>query len=404
MAKVWKREWSTPKGEKREAWVADWFSMSGNKRHRHIKTFARKKDAEEFLDTVKHDIRKGVHTIDRKATVADACALWLDKVEKIGKRERGTLKQYREHTELHINPRIGSRRLATLTAPDVVAFADQLQKELSRPMARKVMVSLKSVLRTAQTRGRVAQNVAHGIVIESGQRGKAHLEVGKDLPTTGEMELILRHARPNLRAHATIATLMLTGIRCSELRGLPWKDIDTTDNRVHVRRRADRFNAFGPPKSRKGQRSIKVPPSLIAILKQWRFARPKSEFDLVFPRDNGGVQSRDDVAAIYTRAQVAAGLTVPGVDKKGKPVLDKNGKPTLVAKYSGPHTLRHYHASLCANKKERGGLGLSLKETQERLGHATLAMTADTYGHLFDETEDDGALEAFAQRMLHAVG
>jgi integrase len=389
MAKVWKREWSTPKGEKREAWVADWFSMSGNKRHRHIKTFARKKDAEEFLDTVKHDIRKGVHTINRKATVADACALWLDKVEKIGKRERGTLAQYKQHVDLHIVPRIGAHKLATLTAPDVVAFADQLQKELSRPMARKILVSLKSVLRTAQTRGKVAQNVAHGIVIESGERERAPLEVGKDLPTTGEMELILRQARPDLRAHSMIMTLMLTGIRCSELRGLRCSDIDWKENRIRIAQRADRYNAFGPPKSRKGRRSITVPSALIALLLQWRARRVASEFDLVFCREDGGVHSRDDVAAIYAEAQIAAGIATA----EGK------------AKYSGPHSLRHYHASLCANSIDRGGLGLTMKETQDRLGHATLAMTADLYGHLFPETKETAQrLEAFAQHMLRAVG
>jgi integrase len=73
------------------------------------------------------------------------------------------------------------------------------------------------------------------------------------------------------------------------------------------------------------------------------------------------------------------------------------------AKYLGLHTLRHFAASFMLHRREDGGLGLTLKQTQERLGHATLSMTADLYGHLLP-VEDDGTGLAAAERHLFAVG
>ena len=64
------------------------------------------------------------------------------------------------------------------------------------------------------------------------------------------------------------------------------------------------------------------------------------------------------------------------------------GKPVLTIKYTGLHALRHFYASWCINPLDRGGLGLPPKVVQDLLGHSTLAMTTDTYGHLFPRSED----------------
>ena len=65
-------------------------------------------------------------------------------------------------------------------------------------------------------------------------------------------------------------------------------------------------------------------------------------------------------------------------------VVDKDGKP----KYSGLHALRHFYASWCINPRERGGLGLPAKVVQQLLGHSSIVMTMDTYGHLFPANDD----------------
>jgi integrase len=69
------------------------------------------------------------------------------------------------------------------------------------------------------------------------------------------------------------------------------------------------------------------------------------------------------------------------------------------AKYTGLHALRHFYASWCINRTEDGGLGLPIKMVQHRLGHASIQMTADRYGHLFPRG-DDGKELAAAERAL----
>jgi integrase len=76
-------------------------------------------------------------------------------------------------------------------------------------------------------------------------------------------------------------------------------------------------------------------------------------------------------------------------------VVTKAGK----AKYSGLHALRHFYASWCINRRVDGGLELPLKVVQARLGHGSIQMTADHYGHLFPRG-DDGAELAAAERAF----
>jgi integrase len=63
------------------------------------------------------------------------------------------------------------------------------------------------------------------------------------------------------------------------------------------------------------------------------------------------------------------------------------------------HSFRHFYASFCINRKADGGLELPLKLVQERMGHSTIAMTADTYSHLFPRV-DDGRELAEAEKSL----
>ena len=77
-------------------------------------------------------------------------------------------------------------------------------------------------------------------------------------------------------------------------------------------------------------------------------------------------------------------------------VVTADGK----AKYTGLHALRHFFASWLINRKEDGGLGLPPKVVQERLGHASIVMTMDVYGHLFPRGDDSKELEDAATALL----
>jgi integrase len=83
---------------------------------------------------------------------------------------------------------------------------------------------------------------------------------------------------------------------------------------------------------------------------------------------------------------------------------DGNGKPipAMAPKYSGLHALRHFYCSWCAARRQDGGLGLPLKTVQARMGHSTLAMTADRYGHLFPSQDDAEVLAAGEKALMGA--
>ena len=78
-------------------------------------------------------------------------------------------------------------------------------------------------------------------------------------------------------------------------------------------------------------------------------------------------------------------------------VVTKDGK----AKYTGMRRLRHFYASWCINRLEDGGMGLPPKIVQELMGHTTITLTMDVYGHLFPRGDDTMAF-AEAERALLA--
>jgi integrase len=378
---VRKRTWTTRSGEAKEAWIADYVDADGD---RHIKTFDRKKDAEAWSQQVGVDVRAGTHTPAAKSiTVAQAAADWLAYVRG-EKRERATLAQYTSHAR-HINERIGKVKLAKLTTPSVNALRDDLLASLSRPLARKVLTSLKSILKEAQRRGNVAQNVALPVRIAVDRRGEGKLQYGVDIPTRQEIKQIIDAATGYGGRHRPLLMMAIfTGLRASELRGLRWQDVDLARGELHVRQRADLYNTIGSPKSRAGARTVPLPPVVVNALRQWKIACPRSDLDLVFPTRSGQVLRHSHVQRqTFTRVLRAAG------------VVDAQGKP----KY-GVHSLRHFYASWCINRKADGGLELPPKLVQARLGHASVSITFDVYGHLFPRGDDGSELDEASRLLL----
>jgi len=395
---VRKRTWTTAKGDAREAWIASYTDAGGVRR---LKTFARKKEADAFAATAHVEVRAGVHVADSASvTVKAAADMWLTSAEAAGL-ERSTVAQYTQHVNLHIAPYIGGTKLSALTIPLIRAFEDRLREEGRSPaMARKVLVSLGTLIADAQERGLAARNPIRDLRVRRGgkerraeRRQKGKLKVGVDIPRPDEIKAIVGALEGRWRP--VLLTAIFTGLRASELRGLRWSDVDLAKREVRVEQRADRFNAIGAPKSESGARTVPLPPLVANALKEWKLACPKGELDLVFPNRGGGVESH---RAIRGRglipSQIRAGVTVVIAGQ-----LDKDRKPIMAAKYTGLHSLRHFYASWCINRPADGGLGLPLKVVQERMGHASVVMTSDVYGHLFPNG-DDGEEMAAAERAL----
>jgi integrase len=372
---VRKRKWVTSKGEPKEVWIADYTDQDGT---RHIETFAKKKDADAFHATVKVDVRKGVHTPHSKSiTVAEAGAKWITSGENNGL-ERATLESYPQHLTRHIVPYLGPVKLSRLTVPMVREFKDKLHANgCSAAMIKRVVVDLGSILSDAQERGLVAQNVVRSLSPrkkrrEHERRQKGKLKVGVDIPTLDEIRAIIAHLKGRWRP--LILTAIFTGLRASELRGLRWEDVDLKKGELHVRQRADKFNTIGKPKTAAGER-----------VREWKLACPKSELGLVFPTGAGQIEYHSNIVTRgLAPAQIAAG------------VITKDG----TAKYSGLHSLRHFYASWLINRKVDGGWELPAKVVQERLGHSSIVMTMDTYGHLFPRSDDRAELAAVERALL----
>jgi integrase len=237
-------------------------------------------------------------------------------------------------------------------------------------MARKVLSSLKSLLRHAQANGDVAQNVALAVKIKKNKRDKKKLEVGVDIPTAEEIRAIVGAATGTTKP--LLLTAIFAGLRSSELRGLRWSDVELKQGKLEVRQRADRYGKIGSPKSESGHRTMPLAPQVVQALREWKLQCPKGT-GLVFPAVSGAaVALHNNTVRAFTAAVRAAG------------VVDQDGNP----KYTGLHALRHFFASWCINPNKRGGLGLAAKEVQTLLGHSTIAMTMDTYGHLFPDSDD----------------
>jgi len=411
-----KRTWKTAKGAEKQAWIVDYVDQAGA---RHIKTFDRKKEADHFAATAHIEVRQGTHTADSQSvTIAEAGELWITTCEQSGL-ERSTLDQYRAHLDYHIIPYLGRMKLSQVSAATVRKFEDDLLAGAptldsegsevaprSQAMKKKVRGSLGAIVADAQERGLVARNVVRELRArrkpgrenraEKRQRGK--LKIGVDIPTPDEIRALIGQLRGRWRSF--FLTAIFAGLRSSELRGLRWADIDFEKRELHIRQRADRYNVIGRPKTEAGERSIPLPPMVLNALREWRLVCPKGERDLVFPTGAGNIEGHTNIVLRgFIPAQVAAGVTTAMIDGDGKPTLDKDGAPAMTGKYSGLHSLRHFFASWCINRKVDGGLELPPKVVQERLGHSSITMTMDVYGHLFPRGDDLEEL-ALAEKSL----
>jgi integrase len=376
-----KRTWRSNSGEQRTTWQADYSDQAGK---RHRQSFGTKREADAWLVTTRHEVSQGTHSPKNNSiTVVEAGQTWLAQGVTDGL-EASTIRQYRQHLG-HIVPLLGAHRLAQLTVATIKAFRnDLIASGHSRVMAKKVVSSLGAILTDAQATGRVGQNVVRAEIQQNRtatrrrrmveKRRERRIEEGVDFPTKDELRRMM--AVPG-RWHALVVTAILAGLRASELRGLRWPDVNFPTKAIEVRQRADRFNKIGPLKSPAGAREIPMGPYLTNTLREWKLACPKGSLDLVFPNSKGNIET---LFAIHyrglARLEREAGITGIG-----------NGP-----KYS-MHNLRHAAASLWIESEPP-------KRVQYLMGHSTIALTFDVYGHLWRSEGDEAAAAALEHRLI----
>ncbi|MFL5118983.1 MAG: tyrosine-type recombinase/integrase [Microvirga sp.] len=306
-------------------------------------------------------------------TVAVAAAQWLKACETAGL-ERSTTLHYAQHVEQHIRPFIGCLKLTQVTTPKVYAFLDELRANGRSPeMVRRALQSLGRVFKFAKGRGLAGHNPVPDVQLKASRRGKDRVEI----PTKDELRTIINAAAGRWRP--LVITALFTGLRASELRGLRWADVDLNRKVLRVRQRADAWKVLGAPKTAAGLREVPLAPIVVNTLREWKLGCPAGDLDLVFPNGAGNVEDHANITARgWNPVQVAAGL----VSLRGKP------------KYNF-HSLRHAAASMFIEQ------GMNPKRIQTVMGHSSIQVTYDVYGHLFtDDDADQAAMQAIQTRLL----
>jgi len=175
------------------------------------------------------------------------------------------------------------------------------------------------------------------------------------------------------RLHALWHLLALTGMRRGEALGLQWDDIDLEAASLSVRRALipnGREVVTSEPKTARGRRVIALDPGTVAVLKgqaarqleEQAHAKSWSETGLIFTREDGEALHPEVVSRFFRQAVKRALL------------------PAIRL-----HDLRHTHATLALRA------GIHPKVLSERLGHASISITLDTYSHAIPAMQEEAA-------------
>lgn len=167
--------------------------------------------------------------------------------------------------------------------------------------------------------------------------------------------------------HVLFALLLGTGLRPGEAPGLKWADFDPAKRSLRVQRvwaRGDSGHKFQQPKTAKSRRNVELPAGLIRLLLAHCEQQPANELDLMFASEAGTPLNERNVTTRHF-----------------KKILERAGLPEDVRLYD----LRHTHATLLLIA------GTHPKIVSERLGHATVTLTLDTYSHVLPGMQSDSA-------------
>ena len=208
-------------------------------------------------------------------TVAKAAELWLESCEAAGL-ERTTIAAYRQHAEAA--HRAADRRApgsrnspCRWCAPSRIGCAGRAlggDGAQCPPLARRAS----SPTRRAAAWWRRTWSLAAQSRRVAPRRGRRQAQGRHRNPDTRRDARDRRQLDRAGRYRPLLLTAIFTGLRASELRGLPWADVDLKRGELHVRQRADRYGALGRPKSEAGERTLPLPPMVINALREHRLA------------------------------------------------------------------------------------------------------------------------------------
>lgn len=370
---------------------------------RRCKNFARRKDAQKFLENPKVT---GVHDAVN-VTAGQAADHWIDVCRNIGRNgrppvARSTIKPYERHAryfnavEIKVDGqpvKLGDIFLERLTKAHCEALRKNLIQEFSWENARKHFTSFKSILTQARADDMMQHEPAEFVFIRPKTRKPGYdLTDNEKVPQIAEIRQLLctmrkrvrisnrQLRRRRLRYNLIFKTMTFGGTRPGEALGLSWPNVDFKRGGLRIVQDVDDDGSIGELKSKASYRFISMPDHYMRQLKWWRKLCPASEHELVFPNWSGKVEFLSNLNRRgWQPLLIEAGL------------VDENGRH----KYP-PKSLRHARASLEIDS------GANPKELQTLMGHSSIRVTFDVYGHLFEahnERRQDRANQIASQLL-----
>lgn len=326
---------------------------------RLTKTFRKRADAKAWRIDAQAGIRRGTLRAG-EMTLRDAAATWLAGAAAGAVRNRSgdlykpsVVRSYEAALRLRVLPDLGARRLTDIERADLQALVDGLVTAGDGASTiRNALMPLRAIYRRALVRGDVAVNPTTGLELPAvrGRRGR--------VASPDEAKRLLAALQ---RDRALWATAMFAGLRRGELRALTWDAVDFDGGVIRVVASWDRKAGSVAPKSRAGRRTVPMPAALRVQLAEHRLqtGRPSG---LVFGRT---AELPFDPSTVVDRARgawAAAGLADIGL-----------------------HECRHTFASLMI------AAGVNAKALATYMGHASVTITFDLYGHLMPGNEAEAA-------------
>lgn len=297
-----------------------------------------------------------------------------------------TYSQTVSELKTHLLPVFGNIRVEKITLPMVQVFVNKIANNPNLgSVSLKIILSInKRILKYAVNLQLITVNPADNIIVP---KNKKNISQKKELKYFEANQLKqfkdyldkLPNTFRNYYHKTLYDTLLATGLRIGEAVALEWSDIDLDNGVIDVNKTLvwSRMET-NSPKSMAGYRKIPIDRNTVLMLRLY-----KARQHQCFIEHGYGGKMAEHVFSNGLHAYPSR----EGLQKTLTKHLKLAGLPYLTL-----HAFRHTHASLLLNA------GISYKELQQRLGHSTLAMTMDTYSHLFDDTEKE-AVNFFEKAM-----
>ncbi len=350
--------------------------VSGSRLRRSVQVYGTRKDAENERTALLHAVQTGTYVDPTRETVAEFLERWLRDyaLAAVGRR---TYERYEEIVRLHVVPALGRLRL-TDVRPAHILTAEREWRELglSPYTVLKHHRLVREAFQHAVRWQLLVVNPADAVTPPRPER-REMLALDRDQAAA------LLEAAAGSEFEAPILTALYSGLRVGELLGLRWRDVDLTSGQLHVQQAAQPVKGGGvtyaPPKTHRSRRAVSVPAPVSEALQRHRATQTMARLaagpawqdgDLVFAGRQGGPMSRTRLRLAFQGLLAAAAL------------------PRIRL-----HDLRHTMATLMLAQGEHP------KIVSERLGHATVGITLDTYSHVLP-----GLQAAAADRLAVALG